>query len=133
MVKRGIVNLNDSVEKLLPANVSMPQFNGHKIRLEDLATHTSGLPEWPSNNWLNNNVEHFKPNYDARLYQALSNFKLTKEPGSHYQYSDFGVGLLGQILSLETGISHEELVKDRILNVLGMNDTNHFVQLPLIC
>jgi serine-type D-Ala-D-Ala carboxypeptidase/endopeptidase len=124
MVKQGLVNLNDPIEKFLPANVSVPQFNGHKITLEDLATHTSGLPEWPSNIWLNNTVGHFKPNYDAnQLYHALSNFKLTREPGSKFQYSSFGVGLLGQILSLKTGIPYEELVKDRILNVLGMNDT----------
>jgi serine-type D-Ala-D-Ala carboxypeptidase/endopeptidase len=124
MVKQGIVNLNDPIEKFLSANMTVPQFNGHKITLEDLATHTSGLPEWPSNIWLNNTVGHFKPNYDAnQLYQALSNFKLTREPGSKFQYSSFGVGLLGQILSLKAGIPYEELVKDRILNVLGMNDT----------
>ena len=45
MVERGIVNLTDPIEKYLPASVKVPQFNGHKITLEDLATHTSGLPE----------------------------------------------------------------------------------------
>jgi serine-type D-Ala-D-Ala carboxypeptidase/endopeptidase len=125
MVKQGIVNLNDSIEKYLPASVKVPQFNGHKITLEDLATHTSGLLEMPSNIWLNNNIGVFKPNYDAnQLYQALSNTKLTREPGSKFQYSSFGIGLLGHILSLKSGgIPYEQLVKDRILNVLGMNDT----------
>jgi CubicO group peptidase (beta-lactamase class C family) len=33
------------------------------------------------------------------------------------------MGLLGQILSLKAGVSYNQLVKDRILNVLGMNDT----------
>jgi hypothetical protein len=45
MVKQGIVNLNDPIEKYLPASVKVPEFKGHKITLEDLATHTSGLPE----------------------------------------------------------------------------------------
>ena len=27
----------------------VPQYNGHKITIEDLATHTSGLPEFPDN------------------------------------------------------------------------------------
>ena len=45
MVKRGIVNLNDPIEKYLPASVKVPEFNGQKITLADLATHTSGLPE----------------------------------------------------------------------------------------
>jgi D-alanyl-D-alanine-carboxypeptidase/D-alanyl-D-alanine-endopeptidase len=125
MVKQGIVNLNDPIEKYLPASVKVPDFNGHKITLEDLGTHTSGLPEMPPNIWLNNNIGVFKPNYDAnQLYQALSNTKLTREPGSKFQYSSFGIGLLGHILSLRSGgIPYEQLVKDRILNVLGMNDT----------
>jgi serine-type D-Ala-D-Ala carboxypeptidase/endopeptidase len=53
MVKQGIVNLSDPIEKYLPASMKVPQFNGQKITLEDLATHTSGLPELPSNVWLN--------------------------------------------------------------------------------
>ena len=43
MVKQGLVNLNDPIEKYLPANVKVPQYNGTKITLEDLATHTSGF------------------------------------------------------------------------------------------
>lgn len=125
MVTQGIVNLNDPVEKFLPPSVNVPQFNGKKITLEDLADHTSGLPEWPSNVWLNNTVGDINPNYNAtQLYQALSDTKLTREPGSQVQYSSFGIGLLGHVLSLKSdGIPYEQLVKDRILDVLGMNDT----------
>jgi CubicO group peptidase (beta-lactamase class C family) len=59
----------------------------------------------------------------VRYLEALSNFILTSEPGSKFQYSDFGLGLLGYMLSLKAGVPYEQLVKDRILNVLGMNDT----------
>lgn len=128
MVKQGIVNLSDPIEKYLPTTVKVPQFSGQKITLEDLATHTSGLPEFPPN-FLNNNGQ-INPNYNATLlYQALSNTTLTRAPGSQFQYSSFGMGLLGQILVLRSGggddssISYEQLVKDRILNILGMNDT----------
>lgn len=124
MVKQGIVNLTDPIDKYLPASVKVPEFNGIKITLEDLGTHTSGLPEWPSNIWLNNKVGTINPHYNASLlYQGLSNTKLTREPGSKFQYSSFGIGLLGHILSLKAGIPFDQLLKDRILNVLGMNDT----------
>src|SRR5919197_3991923 len=124
MVKQGIVNLNDSIEKYLPASVKVPQFNGQKITLEDLATHTSGLPELPSNVWLNNKVGDINPSYNVtQLYQALSNTKLTRAPGSQFKHSSFGISLLGHILSKSSGIPNEQLAKDRILNVLGMNDT----------
>jgi CubicO group peptidase (beta-lactamase class C family) len=125
MATQGIVNLNDPIDKYLPSSVKVPEFNGTKITLEDLATHTSGLPFLPSNIWLNGKVGGtINPNYSAnQMYAALSNFTLTREPGSKFQYSDFGVGLLGYVLSLKAGVPYEQLVKDRILNVLGMNDT----------
>ena len=125
MVTQGMVNLKDPIDKYLPANVKVPEFNGTKITLEDLATHTSGLPFLPSNIWLNGKVGGtINPNYSAnQMYAALSNFTLTREPGSKFQYSDFGVGLLGYILSLKAGIPYNQLLQGRILNVLGMNDT----------
>jgi serine-type D-Ala-D-Ala carboxypeptidase/endopeptidase len=124
MVKQGIVNLNDPIEKYLPSNVKVPQYNGTKITLEDLATHTSGLPFLPSNIWLNNTVGNINPNYNStQLYQGLSNTTLLSEPGTKFLYSDFGMGLLGHILSVKAGVPYEHLVKDRILDVLGMNDT----------
>lgn len=49
MVNKGLINLDDLIENYLPSNVSVPHFNGHKITIEDLATHRSGLPEFPNN------------------------------------------------------------------------------------
>jgi len=49
MVERKEVALTDPVSKYLPANVKMPERNGRQITLENLATHTSGLPRLPSN------------------------------------------------------------------------------------
>src|SRR5919112_1111242 len=123
-VKQGLVSLSDPIEKYLPAGVKVPQYNGTKITLEDLATHTSGLPFMPSNIWLNNTFGSINPNYNStQLYQGLSNTTLLSKPGTKFLYSDFGMGLLGHILSVKAGITYEQLVKERILDVLGMNDT----------
>jgi CubicO group peptidase (beta-lactamase class C family) len=124
MVKQGIVNLNDPIEKYLPSYVKVPQYNGTKITLENLATHTSGLPFMPSNIWLNDTVGKINPNYnEVQLYQGLSNTTLTSKPGTKFLYSDFGMGLLGHILSLKEKVPYEQLVKQRILDVLSMDDT----------
>lgn len=124
MVKQGIVHLDDPIEKYLPSNVKVPQDNGTKITLENLATHTSGLPFMPSNIWINNTVGDLNPNYnETQLYQGLSNTTLLSKPGTKFLYSDFGMGLLGHILSVKAGVPYEQLVKERILDVLGMNDT----------
>src|SRR3954451_786215 len=124
MAKQGVVNLNDPIEKYLPSNVKVPQYNGTKITLENLATHTSGLPFMPSNIWINTTIGTINPNYNStQLYQGLSNTTLLSKPGTKFLYSDFGMGLLGHILSLKEKVPYEQIVKHRILDVLGMNDT----------
>ena len=116
-VKSGLVNLDDPIEKYLPAGVRVPTYNGHEITLENLATHTSGLPDFPVN-WIRNRTYTTQ-----QVYNFLSNTSLQSEPGVRYNYSDFGVGLLGYVLSIKAGIPYEELLKERILDVLGMNST----------
>lgn len=118
MANQGLVNLNDPIEKYLPVDkVIVPSFNGHKITLEHLATHTSGLPDFPAG-WIRNH------SYTTQqVYDFVSNTTLASKPGTKANYSDIGMGILGHILSLKAGVSFDQLVKDRILNVLGMNST----------
>ncbi len=118
MIKQGLVNLNDPIEKYVPTNnITVPSYNGHKITLEDLATHTSGLPDFPTG-WIRN-----QSYTTQQVYDFISNTTLSSEPGIKAEYSDIGMGLLGHILSLRTGVSFDQLVKDRILNVLAMDST----------
>jgi serine-type D-Ala-D-Ala carboxypeptidase/endopeptidase len=118
LVKQGLVNLDDPVEKYLPSNnVTVPTYNGHKITLMDLATHTSGLPDFPAG-WVRNHTYTTQ-----QVYNFLSNTALSSQPGLKAEYSDIGMGLLGHILSLRAGVSFDKLVKDRILNVLDMRST----------
>ena len=141
MVNKGLVKLDDPIEKYLPSNVTVPQYNGHKITIEDLATHASGLPEFPDNYCPSFNLEktggqdsiqyrknltNCTKNYTFdQFHQALSSFPLSREPGSKVEYSTFGIGLLGHILALKSNMSSfDELLDHNILDVLGMNDTS---------
>jgi CubicO group peptidase (beta-lactamase class C family) len=58
-----------------------------------------------------------------QLYEFLSSYALPRDPGEKYEYSNLGVGLLGHVLALRAGKSYEQLLKERILDPLGMNDT----------
>jgi serine-type D-Ala-D-Ala carboxypeptidase/endopeptidase len=117
MVKQGLVNFDDPIEKYLPNTVKVPTYNRHKITLESLATHTSGLPDFPVG-WIRNHTYTTQ-----QVYNFLSNTPLQSEPGTKANYSDFGMGILGHILSIRAGIPYAQLVKDRILSVLGMDST----------
>lgn len=123
MARRGEVLVNDPVSKYLPATVRMPERNGRKITLADLATQSSGLPRMPSNFHPQDNANPYADYSVQQMYDFLSGYQLTRDIGSQYEYSNLGVGLLGHVLALRAGMSYEELVRTRICDPLGMKDT----------
>ena len=124
MVERGEVKLDDPVAKFLPATVKMPNRNGREITLLDLSTQVSGLPRLPDNLKPADPGDPYADYGPARLYEFLSGHTLARDIGEKYEYSNLGVGLLGHALSLRAGLSYEELIRRRILEPLGMNNTS---------
>lgn len=122
-VARGEVSLDDPVSKFVPAGVKVPQRGGRKITLIDLATHTSGLPRLPSNLQPKNAANPYADYTVEQLYDFLSSYELTRDIGSHYEYSNLGGGLLGHLLARRAGTTYEELVRTRITRPLGMAST----------
>jgi serine-type D-Ala-D-Ala carboxypeptidase/endopeptidase len=123
MAEQGEVSLSDPIEDYLPQGVTAPTHDGHSITLADLATHTSGLPAMPDNFAPADELRPYADYTVEQLYQALSDVALTRDPGSAYEYSNLGFGLLGQLLSLRSGLDYEQMVITRITDPLGMPDT----------
>ena len=123
MVQRGEVALTDPVSKYLPPNVKMPERNGKKITLIDLATHTSGLPRLPTNFHPKDAANPYADFTVTQLYDFLSTVELTRDIGSKYEYSNLGGGLLGHVLALRAGTDYETLVRTRIVAPLAMKST----------
>ncbi len=122
MVQRGEVTLDDPVARYLPKDVRVPERNGHAITLVDLATQTSGLPFFPSNFPIDDRSAFSKYTLN-QLYQFLSTYSLQRDPGSQWEYSNTGFGLLGNALARKTGLPYQALVKTRITDPLGMKST----------
>ncbi len=122
-VLKGRMKLDDPISKYLPESVSVPTFNGKEITLRHLATHTSALPRMPDN-FNPADIKNPFADYTVELlYEFLNNYKLTRDIGSQYEYSNLGMGLLGHILELHTGETYEELIKQRITVPLEMHNT----------
>jgi len=122
MVNRKEVSLDDAAANYLPKNVRVPERSGKPITLLDLATHTSGLPTVP--NLKPKDPGNPYPDYSvADLYQFLSGYELSRDPGSEYEYSNLGAGLLGHVLAYRAGTDYESLIRSRITEPLGMPDT----------
>ena len=123
MVARGEVALTDPVTKYLPPEGRPKSFDGKSISLLDLATYTSGLPRMPTNFIPWDEANPYAHYTVPQLYRFLSEFTPQYYPGSHYEYSNLGFGLLGHVLSLRAGRNYQDLVTARICEPLGLKDT----------
>ena len=95
MVQKGEVAVTDPVAKFLPTSVKVPERNGRKITLQDLATQNSGLPRMPSNFKPADASNPYADYTPELLYEFLSGYQLTRDIGAQFEYSNLGVGLLG--------------------------------------
>jgi CubicO group peptidase (beta-lactamase class C family) len=124
MVQRGEVALDDPVARYLPPEAKVPERNGRRITLLDLATHTSGLPDSQSNQRFRADGQPGYEDYTPEdFYAYLASFTLTRDPGSAWEYSSAGMALLGHALARRAGVDYAELVRTRILVPLGMTSS----------
>jgi CubicO group peptidase (beta-lactamase class C family) len=122
MAQHGEVALTDPVAKFLPKTVKLPERILH-ITLQDLATHTSGLPRNPTNLFPENSDNPYADYTTKKLYEFLTSYRLSTDPPAEWEYSNVGGGLLGHALALRAAVSYEALVRTRIADPLGMKST----------
>jgi serine-type D-Ala-D-Ala carboxypeptidase/endopeptidase len=118
-----VLNLDDPIAKFLPPTVKTPEFNGKAITLLTLATHTSSLPSLPDNFTPADNQNPYADYKVDQLYSFLSSYKLPREIGTKYEYSNLGAGLLGHLLSIKADLDYEALIAKQITQPLQMHDT----------
>ena len=123
MVARGEVKLDDPIAKYLPGGAKSPERGGKVITLLDLATQSSGLPRMPTN-FAPKDTENPYADYGAdRMYAFLSGYTLTRDIGAQYEYSNFGMGLLGDLLARRLKLTYEQAITQRVLTPLGLAET----------
>jgi hypothetical protein len=110
MVQRGELRLDDPAQPYLPAALHLPVRHGMPITLLHLATHTSALPR------------HLDGS-EAEIYAQLSEYKLPRDPGAAFEYSNLGMRLLGKAIERKAGQPFQQLVRDRICRPLGLKHT----------
>ncbi len=122
-VRRGLVTLDTPVADLLPPEVGAPARGDKVITLEHLATHRSGLPRMPTNFAPKDPANPYADYGADQLYAFLRKHALARDPGTGYEYSNLGAGLLGHVLSLAANKPYETLVEEWIAAPLGMEST----------
>jgi D-alanyl-D-alanine carboxypeptidase len=114
LVEQGKVVLEDEITKFLPDYPTQ----GHKITVEHLLTHTSGIKSYT-------NMADWMPiqRNDLTLDELIAVFKdqpMEFAPDESWNYNNSGFVLLGAIIEKASGLTYEEFLKKNIFEPLGM-------------
>ena len=123
LVQRNELALSDLAQKHLPSSILLPEKNKKSITLLHLASAHAGLPRMPGNFSPADQSNPYIDYTEKELTAYLNNCELKNEPGTTYEYSNLGMGLLGFILTQEKNKPYSELIKEIILSPLSMNQT----------
>ncbi len=98
-----------------------------EITFKQLSNHTSGMPRipdgfvWESLLHMDNPYKDYDEN---KLRDYLNNdLELQSEPGTKFQYSNIGAGVLGYVLTKIENKSYEELLQENIFQPYGMSNS----------
>lgn len=133
-VEKQKLNLDDYIQDYLDFKINTES----KITFKQLANHTSGLPRLPSNLnlWLVDQDNPYKDYNKEKLITYLTKeIKLNQEPGTKYEYSNLGAGILGFELATIANSSFESLLQDKIFtkyNMLNSSSKSENIKTKLV-
>ena len=131
LVERGILRLDDDVNKYLDFKIRNPYFPNDAITVRMLLAHTSSISK------LKGKITFDK--FDIIVTEKNSNYIRCYnkfKPGTKTEYSNLGYVILGAVIEKVSGLRFDEYVQKNIIEPLGIYggfnpallDSNRFVK-----
>lgn len=117
LINRGKLKLNDSLRRFFP---ELPYYN---ISIEQLLSHSSGLPEYT---WFTDGLwkDSLRLTNDSLIaLMAREKPEPYYKPGRRHRYTNTNFTLLASIVEKVSGNPYPDFLKENIFNPLGMMDT----------
>ena len=121
LVEQGKIKLDDPVENYIPEIKSLVGYTANTvITFRQLASHTAGLAREPDyRNGMSGPVEQ----WENKLLACIPHTSIENPPGKVYQYSNIGFALLGLALERVAHIPYIQLIQQKILTPLKMDES----------
>ena len=124
-VEKGEVTLETTVADVLGERASGSAIAD--VTLAELATHSSGLPGFAPGNYPRIVISNFlrKDPHGFRNAEEIIDDALAQKPKNRGKenYSNLGVGLLGQLLAKAAGTDYRSLLQQRVFDQMGLSFT----------
>ncbi len=119
--EQGKLHLSNTLRQFFP------QLPYHNITIQQLLTHTSGLPDHETE--MDTRWDHQQVATNQDMIQFLAHYKppVHFQPGLKYEYSNTGYALLSAIVEQVSGQRWAEFTKQSIFKPLGMSRSRVYV------
>lgn len=117
------LKVDDYIDNYLPKEYVLHENLKHKIKISDLASHQSGLPDLDFGKLIELNPQQPVSGVTQETLSTIVNNCNKLIDYGKYRYSTIGYTLLGQILENVYGKSYDEIIRAKIINPLQMKHT----------
>ncbi|MBM3298044.1 MAG: beta-lactamase family protein [Candidatus Aminicenantes bacterium] len=118
----GRLRLDDPVDRHLPwFTIKRTAPQGPEITIEGLLTHSSGLPRESDHPYWTGPDFAFPTREE--IIERLSGQETLYPAATHFQYSNLGLSLAGEVVAAASGMPYAEYIKKNILEPLGLSST----------
>jgi CubicO group peptidase (beta-lactamase class C family) len=118
----GCFALDDRIDRYVPelASLRYPTADSPPITIRHLLTMTAGFPT--DDPWGDR-----QQGLDIAAFRRLlaGGLSFAWAPGTRFEYSNTGYGILGRLITNVAGAEYKDVVRDRLLEPLGMTDTSY--------
>jgi CubicO group peptidase (beta-lactamase class C family) len=130
-IQEGRIGLNDHIDRYLPPGALSGKRYQNQVKLTDLASHQSGLPNLSSDKYFIslmglNPGNPFRPVSKQYLYKILKETD-TLNQYARYQYNNYAYSLLGDLIERRNKQPYASMVISEILRPLNMQNTSFAV------
>ena len=118
----GLLQLDDPIDRYVPELEALryPTTDSPRITIRHLLTMTAGFPT--DDPWGDRQQALDLGEFSAILRGGLS---FAWAPGTRFEYSNTGYGILGRLITNVASREYREVVRERLLAPLGMDETGY--------
>jgi len=117
------IKLDDYIDNFLPKAYVLQENLKNRIKISDLASHQSGLPDIDFGKLIAKDPQQPINSVTEETLSVIVNKCSELKDLGKYRYSTMGYSLLGQILEKVYGKSYDKIIREKMLEPLKMTNT----------
>ncbi len=124
----GKLQLDIPVADIVPelASLLYPTRDSAPLTIRQLLTMSAGFPQ--DDPWADRQLAMPEDEFSTLMGRGLS---FSNPPGVKYEYSNYGYGILGRVVTNASGLPYQQYIKQNLLDPLGMTSSGYdFTAVP---